>query len=565
MQGNSLVSDYEGIKLFDPSVLKKYAQDENSQQSLGIGEEEVAPKQDTLGIGEDDSKIKLKELSASIDAYISESQRSKKETLKKEIDQLKWGLIEATLAEKNEEVKLKKVAELRRKNMRPFFLWELEFADVFLEKGGFDVVIGNPPYVGEKGNKEMFQQIRESSLGQRFGIGKMDLFYYFFHLGLDLLKNHGFLTFITTNYFPTADGAINLRADLYKRSNIVRLINFGEITVFDSARGQHNLITMIQRDEAPLEDYETEQIKALKKESVGSDAISNLLYGKGELVSQNKVKKSSVFSSVDENFYIRFVSNDKEDSLINKLANNETLGKVARTKEGLHTGDDSAFVFPITFKDKSPNFVQWHKGSEINHYIAPSKTNEVLLYLDGKTDISENDKNLLLPHYDKLNARSEIKNGTYEWWRLKRPRTKDLFLGKKIINPYRSKENRFALVEEPWFASADVFITKITDDSIKYEFLLGLLNSKVIYYWLYHRGKRKGHMLEMKTTPIQEIPIPTPKDSEMSEIEQLVREVIELKSTDSEASTKALETEINELVMELYGLNDDEKKIIRNS
>ena len=72
-------------------------------------------------------------------------------------------------------------------------------------------------------------------------------------------------------------------------------------------------------------------------------------------------------------------------------------------------------------------------------------------------------------------------------------------------------------------------------------------------------------MLEMKTTPIQEIPIPTPKDSEMSEIEQLVREVIELKSTDSEASTKALETEINELVMELYGLNDDEKKIIRNS
>ena len=78
--------------------------------------------------------------------------------------------------------------------------------------------------------------------------------YFFFHLGLDSLKDGGVLTFITTNYYPTADGAIKLRKDFYERTNIVRLINFGEITVFDSARGQHNLITILQRSFAPSAD-----------------------------------------------------------------------------------------------------------------------------------------------------------------------------------------------------------------------------------------------------------------------------------------------------------------------
>ncbi|MEA3496856.1 MAG: transposase, partial [Bacteroidota bacterium] len=92
----------------------------------------------------------------------------------------------------------------------PFFDPEWMF-DI---KSGFDVVIGNPPYIGEKGNKDIFRQLAIGSLSKRFYQRKIDIFYFFFHLALDTLKERGTFSFITTNYYPTADAAKNLRNDL---------------------------------------------------------------------------------------------------------------------------------------------------------------------------------------------------------------------------------------------------------------------------------------------------------------------------------------------------------------
>ena len=84
-------------------------------------------------------------------------------------------------------------------------------------KDGFDIVIGNPPYIGEKGHKELFRPIASTEFGKRFYQGKMDYFYFFFHKGLDLLVDNGELAFITTNYYPTATGAKKLRRDFKNR------------------------------------------------------------------------------------------------------------------------------------------------------------------------------------------------------------------------------------------------------------------------------------------------------------------------------------------------------------
>ena len=78
----------------------------------------------------------------------------------------------------------------------------------------FNLIIANPPYLGEKGHKDIFRHIRESALGQRFGVGKMDLFYYFFHFTLDYLDKNGVGALITTNYFITATGAKKLKDDI---------------------------------------------------------------------------------------------------------------------------------------------------------------------------------------------------------------------------------------------------------------------------------------------------------------------------------------------------------------
>lgn len=77
---------------------------------------------------------------------------------------------------------------------QPFQNQSSKFFDpewMFGVSDGFDIVLGNPPYVGEKGNKDTFEPLKQSKLGDQFYQGKMDLFYFFFHLGLDLVRSGG--------------------------------------------------------------------------------------------------------------------------------------------------------------------------------------------------------------------------------------------------------------------------------------------------------------------------------------------------------------------------------------
>ena len=124
--------------------------------------------------------------------------------------------------------------------VRNFFPWKLYFADVFTEKSGFDVVIANPPYLGEKGNKDIFRPILNGKLGQ-YRHGKMDIFYYFFHLSLNIGKANSQHAFISTNYYITATGGKKLRLDLKNRATIRNLLNLNELKIFESALGQHEV------------------------------------------------------------------------------------------------------------------------------------------------------------------------------------------------------------------------------------------------------------------------------------------------------------------------------------
>jgi len=128
-----------------------------------------------------------------------------------------------------------------------FFDPETMFAFV----GGFDVVIGNPPYIGHKGGlKEMFRELKETPLGKRFNNERMDIFYYFFHISLDFLNDKGINSFITTNYYLTADSAVKLRKDFKARSKLFKLLNFNELKVFESAMGQHSIITFLTKNQS---------------------------------------------------------------------------------------------------------------------------------------------------------------------------------------------------------------------------------------------------------------------------------------------------------------------------
>ena len=126
----------------------------------------------------------------------------------------------------------------------PFFDPEWMF-DI---SNGFDVVIGNPPYIGQSGNKEMFRVVKSTEFGKKFHRKRMDYFYFFFHFGIENLAAKGVLSFITTNYFLNATCANLLREHIQKKTSITSLVNFNESKVFESAQGQHNAITILTKD-----------------------------------------------------------------------------------------------------------------------------------------------------------------------------------------------------------------------------------------------------------------------------------------------------------------------------
>lgn len=107
--------------------------------------------------------------------------------------------------------------------------------------GKYNVVIGNPPYIGEKNHKELFDKMKETEFGRRYYEGKMDYLYYFIEKGADVLADNGVMVYVTTNYWLKADSAVKLRNKLREEGEYIHIIDYNT-SIFKNALGQHNLV-----------------------------------------------------------------------------------------------------------------------------------------------------------------------------------------------------------------------------------------------------------------------------------------------------------------------------------
>lgn len=363
----------------------------------------------------------------------------------------------------------------------------------------YNIIIGNPPYLGEKNNREIFEKLKESDFGKRNYQGKMDFLYFFILKGLEILKKDGCLCYITTNYWLKADGAQKLRESIKNQSYFSYINNINK-SVFKDAIGQHNIVFALQKKkiEETFIINEKEKFKIPHK----------YLY--------EKTGKISLLSPEDFEFCKQLKKNSKF-----------TLGKKFNVNQGIVSGYDKAFVFD-EYKEEFSEFLKpFYKNKDIHKYKI-SKALYYILYLDGTKTPNLKLLKHLEEYREKLESRREVKKSRINWWELQWSRDEKIFRDIKIVGRQRNRKNDFALVDNDFYASADVYYISPKDDKISMYYILAYLNSEIFYKWFRLQGKNKGEFLELYSTPLKEVPIIYENDEKVLEkIEYLSKKQIE--------------------------------------
>jgi hypothetical protein len=538
----------------------------------------LAPEHEGLDFGVVDSNLDEK-LASVRGLYFETSSPSKKEKLKSQY----YRLTHHSLAS---------LVDVRTRQLNSFdpfkFSSPAEFFDPRQMFGieGFDIVVGNPPYIGEKGNKETFRALAGSRIFERFYQGRADMLHYFFHLGIDCLRDNGVLVFITTNYFPTATLGSVLRKDMALRTKVLELINFNELKVFESALGQHNMITVLQKSTENL-DYKCRQVIATATGGIDQQQLNEILASNSTLARAGEIPVDALFDG--EAKYIRFVNDSNAiESAIQKIAdigiplssvpavsiNQGIITGIDRLTAGwkrkfptvkAHVGDP-VFVFSRG-EERFANLKPWFKSSDVLPYVTETDASWDLLYL-GRGITPTSDEIAYLRRFKPLlESRREFEAGSRNrrpWYELHRRRDQRIFEGPKVVSAYRSYSNAFAYNDGIFYAGADLtFVTVDESADIDLFYLLGLLNSSLMYTWFYHRGKRKGDMLELKAVPVSEVPIARDASIE-KKVADLAKTVYMELSEDPQADTTAPEIEIDKLLFELYRLDPAESEAVRD-
>lgn len=490
----------------------------------------------------------------------------------------------------DEKVAIKEFANLKKEYDNIFnlesnhpFEWRFEFPEILDDDGnfkGFDLIIGNPPYIKEAENKELFTNTKKLRTYQ----GKMDIWYHFVGRGFDILKNNGYLAFIATNNWVTNSGAKKLRNIVLEESQILSLVDFSSFMVFDSASIQ-TMIMSFQKTKPP-KNYEFHFAKITTQTPIYEDALSLL---KNEKTQNNEILKINLTPKKFIDKTLNFTKSDYEE-LFNKI---QKYGKFYLEEREVAQG----IVYPQENINK--------KSLEIlgnNFYLGQGiqkLTNEEVENLN----LLKNEKILLKPIFESDNIQKYfVKRYNYFWviytnssfknpnsmddypnlkkhldkfqnvitsdnkpYGLHRARDEKFFTGSPRIVALRKcvGEPKFSYVDFDCYVSATFYVIKTQRINVKY--LTAILNSKLIAFWLKHKGKMQGNNYQIDKEPLLNIPIvdTNSKNKKLAdELINLVDEILKAKEQDKNANTQELENKINSLVYKLYNLTEEDIKII---
>ncbi len=460
------------------------------------------------------------------------------------------------------------------------FDWRAEYPEVF-GRGGFDVVIGNPPYVRQEGLGEF-----KGYFQKHFQVyqGTADLYAYFMERGVSLLQDEGIFSYIVANKWMRANYGLPLRRWL-KEQCIEEITDFGDLPVFLGATTYPCIIRIVRRP--PQSSFQATQVKTLNFNDLG------------EYVNENGYKVNQL--TLDDSGWS--LADEATQALLDKLKGKGVpLGEYVGGKiyYGIKTGLNEAFVIDAQTREKliaeDPKSEELIKpflaGRDIKRYQQPVNDKYLILIPRGWTrEKSSNAKdalgwlkgnypamaNHLLPFAQAAGKRYD--KGEY-WWELRACDYYNEFEKQKIVYAEIASKGQFTLDNGYKYYDTTAYIISCDDDLM---YLIGLLNSKL---WTFLFSKQsseiRGGFFRWKRQYLSPLPIRTIDFSEPADVARhdslvslgdrmlaLHKQLQETRTPHDEIALKrqieATDRQIDALVYELYGLTEDEIGIVEGS
>jgi hypothetical protein len=438
--------------------------------------------------------------------YFNETNPTKKQEYKKQIDKL---ISEITSGHKE-------------------FDFEVYFSEVFHQKGGFDVMIANPPYVQIKqipwDDRKVFVKKFKSA------VGRFNLFYFFLEISSNILRPSGFSTYIVPDRLLLNTQCDKLRKWLLKEQTILEIDSFTK-GVFQAV--VDNIIIFYCNNRS-----QKNNIRA--KNNVDIENIEN--------ISALEIPITYFFNSPSNQFDLSY--NPKIANLINKIKSNSlSLESISETKDGIIQGkvSDKLFLDMPLDKDSKPLLF----GEDINRYSIKFR-NKWINYKPNE-----------MMRLEVKRRGPGVRHGLWM-------RTPVIFERNKILTRQTADEIIAAYDTDCFYYSNTLHGTTITNGKYNPFFVLALLNSKLITWYYRNTTAEEGKVFaQIKIDLLRKLPVKETSDTEQRCIVKIVEHIISithsydyLQNPQKQAKVKSLQAEIDQLIYKLYGLTPEEIKIV---
>ncbi|MEF3260999.1 class I SAM-dependent DNA methyltransferase [Campylobacter jejuni] len=456
------------------------------------------------------------------------------------------------------------------------FEWRFEFPEILDDDGnfkGFDLIIGNPPYIRQEELKELKPHLAKNYKVYK---GTSDIYTYFYELGFNVLKDNGVLSYITSNKYTRAGYGEALREFLLKNVKFLEYTDLNGIKVFDSATVDTSILCF---EKSKSKDNKFKYL-ALSNEILKTCAYDIGLYKDFAEFSQNSLSKES-FTFSDEN----------TSALKAKI---ERIGTPLKEWYGLNinygikTGLNEAFIITTekrneilaNCKDEAEKELtaklirKMLRGRDIKRYSYEWAGLWVINTHNGyKSKNGEKIKAINIEHYPSLKKHFDEFYPQLEKradkgltpYNLRNCAYIEEFEREKIVYSEIVRKPQFYLdTKLNFYAEATSFI--LTGENLKY--LIAFLNNDFvafIFKTFYAGGNLGENGFRYKKAFLEKLPIPkinSKNEKLANELVSLVDEILKAKEQDKNANTQELENKINFLVYKLYNLTEDEIKII---